>query len=380
MKVGLITIHKIFNYGSALQTFALQSKINAIMGESSCKVIDYKYPDKIHITSSKESFVKTYIKLLFFYVKNFLRSIIYVHRNSYFYSFWKKNYSLTNKCSYKNIKNIAKDFDVLVSGSDQIWNPRFVHEDTSFFLDFAMQNQKCISYASAIGQESISEDKKDLFKNQLSKYTAIGIRDVAVKEELANLLDKKITTVCDPTLLLSDDEWNRIADKSKYKNKSNYILLYILKYSFNPWPDINKLIESVRQKYKLPVLAIYSDTKQNILHHYKSLSRVTVEDFICLIRNASFVITTSFHGTCFSLIYKKNFLSVISDKKKDSRVYDLLKNIGFEQRCISLNQLSSNLTENLIDTSLPVNCDRLNEYISDSFEFLKESLINREEK
>lgn len=373
MKIGLITIHKIFNYGSALQTYALQTKINEITGKNSCKIIDYKYPDVIHITDKNDSSLKRFIKIVFFHIKNIIRGIIFFRRNAKFYTFWKKYYSLTEKCTKKNISEITQDFDELISGSDQIWNPRFVHGDTSFFLDFANENQKCISFASAIGQENIPQEQKELFKKQLSKYSKIGIRDTSVRNELINLLNKNVTTVCDPTLLLSDAEWNCLADMSKHKKKSGYILLYILKYSFNPWPKTNELIDSVRKKYKLPVFTVYSDLLQNLIHHYKTINGVSIEDFLCLIRNASFVITTSFHGTCFSLIYKKDFYTIIPDKqKKDSRVYDLLNSVGLENRAVGISRIH-NTDICKIDWNDKKIC--LTDYINDSLLFLKHAVL-----
>lgn len=372
MKIGLITIHKIFNYGSALQTYALQSKINEIVGDGSCKIIDYKYPDVIHVTHLNDSFVKRMVRTFLFHTKNIIRAIVFFSRNSKFYSFWKRYYSLTKKCSKKSISRISEDFDILMSGSDQIWNSRFVHDDTSFFLDFAKENQRCISYASAIGQASLSENQNEFFTKQLKKYSSIGIRDVAVRDELSVLLKKNVTTVCDPTLLLSAQEWNQLANQSKYQNKSGYILLYILKYSFNPWPQINELIESVRYKYNLPVLTIYSDTKQNIIHHYKSLHGVSVEDFLCLIRNASFVITTSFHGTCFSLIYQKNFYTMIADKKKDSRVYDLLCRVGLTDRVVDISDEKKKDISGIDWTNIN---KYMSDYINQSSSFLRASIL-----
>ncbi len=372
MKIGLITIHKIFNYGSALQTYALQTKLNEFLGNDSCRIINYVYPGKKHIVNDSDNFFKRFCKIILFHSKNILRNVVFFLRNEQFNSFWKKYYFLTEKCDHRNIKNLTKDFDILVCGSDQIWNTRYTNGDSVFLLDFADEKQVCFSYASAIGQSHIHETDRELFKTHLTKFRAIGIRDYAVKNELSNLLQKPVFSVCDPTLLLSKEQWDCLVEQSKYKNKNGYILLYILKYSFDPWPEINTLIESIRKKYNLPVISIYSDRKQNFLYSYKMLHGISVEDFICLIRNSSFVVTTSFHGTCFSIIYKKNFYTVISDITKDSRVYDLLKAIGLENRAIEKSNLKNHIKVSDIQWNEKDSiCEK---YINNSNEFLKRVL------
>ena len=341
MKVGIITMHKVFNYGSALQAYALQKKIEGIVGKDNCYLIDYKYPNTSHVVNKKDNPLKRIVKVLVFELKNLLRFILMYSRNRHFYAFWKQNFNLTRSFNTPDkLKKSNLDFDVFVTGSDQVWNPRYTNNDDIFMCSFA-ENEKCISYASSIGQSHIDDNLKNIYKTNLSKYSFIGIRDTTCKDELSKLLEKDVNVVCDPTLLLSAADWDCLAGKSEYKEKKNYILLYILKYSFNPYPEIHALIDKVSKKYGLPVYTIYSDPVENKKYGYIPINGASVEDFLCLIKNASFVVTTSFHGTCFSLIYRKNFYSVVADKNKDSRIYDLLTDCGLEDRGIALNEIEN---------------------------------------
>lgn len=330
-KIGILTVHKIVNNGSLLQALATQRALYNLGYNS--EIIDYDYPNKFHsdgeksigivvkISRSFKSAILSLIKLLFYRNRISMSKIVS--------DFVSKNLRLSPK-RYKSGEEIRANppyYDVYVSGSDQIWNPRYMKGDGVYFLDFVKNGAKKISYASSIAVNEIKGAMREIYSERLSTYSAISLREKTGVDLIEKLTGKKASLVCDPTLLLTREEWDSFVSPPTIKIATPYILAYILSYSYNPYPEVFSLLKDLGKKTGLPVVFL-SLPPREAFHAFSStkIASASPSDFINLIKNASYVFTTSFHGSIFSLIYNRPL--VCYTNPNDSRLTDLLETMG----------------------------------------------------
>ena len=198
-------------------------------------------------------------------------------------------------------------------------------------IDVIMQNvkngAKKISYASSIAVSEIKESMRKIYAERLSTYSSISLREKTGVDLIEKLTGKKASLVCDPTLLLTRDEWDSFISPPTIKIATPYILAYILSYSYNPYPEVFSLLKDLGKKTGLPVVFL-SLPPREAFHAFSStkIASASPSDFINLIKNASYVFTTSFHGSIFSLIYNRPL--VCYTNPNDSRLTDLLETMG----------------------------------------------------
>ena len=334
--VGIITMHRVLNCGSALQAYALQHKIEQLGYKS--ELIDYLYPNAYH-KSFRKSDGKSILSRLINNLYSCLISFFLKKNFSHFYN----NHFVLSKTYYKtrdSIKTYPPIYDIYVSGSDQVWNPHYIGNDTTFMLSFTSSKYK-ISYASSLASHGFSNATELMFAEQLEKFKSISVREELSCEYVKQLSGKDCTFVLDPSMLLTPKEWLPIINESKLKlNDTPFVLVYILGYSFSVYDYAAKLINHVQEKtgWNVKVL-VFSRTHRKALKKYDSISNVAPENFLYLINNASLVITDSFHATAFSLNFSRPVYSLIKSKtNKDNRVYSLLKSVGAEDRAVERNQ------------------------------------------
>lgn len=329
MKIALITIHNANNYGAVLQAYATK-KILSEYGEVSTVNYDNKFLahhlDVIRFAPSLHG-----IKML---IHDLLRLPSRIRAVNRFRNFVRTNMNLTQKLTADELMHgKAGDFDVYVCGSDQIWNPDIVNKDKKidpiFFLSFADKGAKKLSYASSIGHHNFSEDEQKEVKNLLKDFTMISTRESDGVKKLQQILpDKEINHILDPTLLLSKEEWFKALDIQPQEPKEKYILVY----SVPRTGLIKKAVEYFANKLNMKVVAIdqmlFPLTKVDT--HVKDAGP---KEFIELFANASFVITDSFHGTCFAVNFAKPFVS-ISPGKTIGRIESLYKLLSIDKKIL----------------------------------------------
>lgn len=328
MKIALITIHNTNNYGAILQTFALQAVLSRY-GE--VEIVDY---DNRHIS---RSFDLIRLKLSFHGVlgagKDIFRLFPRLRVINRFRDFINENIKLTKTCSASDLKEGKIGFfDCYVAGSDQIWNPACVNPngilDPIYFLDFAPEGVRKISYASSMGAYIFSDQEKNKLKKYLQRFSAISVRERGAQLLLQEVLDREVDHVLDPTLLLSKDEWLKNLGLTSQRNNEKYILLYTVPKA----PLIKKVVEFFSRKTGLKVVAIDQGLSAGarVDEHIRDAGPL---DFIRLFSAAEFVITDSFHGVCFSLNFGKPFVAV-SPGKYANRIESLLSLVGLEDRLV----------------------------------------------
>lgn len=365
MKIGILTFHMAHNYGAMLQAYALCEKLNQM--DLQCEVIDYRIPAiynwhrKDNFTSlvSKNGSIIGSLK----YIKRILTRYYTKDKRWYnFHKFMVEDIKLS-KDTYEDIGELKNlNYDTYICGSDQIWNTEHSGGIKSgYFLDFAPSSSKKIAYAASKGNPKIADEEKEAFKSLLSEFYAIGAREQGLVTSLKEIGLKDAQLVLDPTLLLKKDDWSKIAICRDYKD---YILVYKIK-------DHSELYECARKVsretgYKIIEIS-YNRTEgaDDIIQ----LQDCGPREFLGLFSNASYVVTNSFHGTCFSIIFNKKFLSVPYLGLQD-RMESLLQLLDLEDRKVKD-------LEN-INLNKDIDYDKVNELLNiereKSIKFLRENL------
>ena len=326
MKIGLITIHWANNYGASLQVFATVKTLNKY-GDVS--VLDYRnsYTGKGMVWIRFGTKLRDILRMS----KDFFRLFPRYRVIKKFENFSYKYFNLTSRLENDNdFKNISKQFDLFVSGSDQIWNPKIISEDgiidTHYFLDFVVEKKR-ISYATSLGSYQYKEEERSEIISLLNNYNSLSVREKDSSEYLEKLLNKNISHVLDPTLLLNKKEW---LDALDIQNNNEDLKPYILVYALMKDPLLKQVIEGIKEVLNLRVITIDQDPFTNFKNdtHIKDAGP---DEFVRLFSQASFIVTNSFHGTCFSINFNIPFI-VTTPLSSINRIESLLTAVGAKNR------------------------------------------------
>lgn len=349
MKIGVMTIVKVNNYGAELQAFATQRKLS-LMGYDA-EIVDYRYYKSWNFKDSKMSApllpmsIKGKIgywvkyRLINAIVENVLPlfSRCVKNRIARFESFHKKNTNFS--CLYASMDDLYSNppkYDVYMTGSDQVWNPVASSSIEPYFLTFAPKDKKKVSYASSFGVKSIDEPIKSKIGKWLKDYVCISVRENSGLDLVKNLSGKDATWVVDPTLLLSKNEWLNVAE-SYPDMPSKYVLIYQLFES----ESIERLAKKIGNEKGIPVYRICKRAiGEKRTGGITNILDAGPAEFLSLIANAEYMVTNSFHGTAFSINFGIPFFTVVSSRKKNnSRIESLLGLVGLKNRIVLDNEL-----------------------------------------
>lgn len=341
MKIGLISYHSEPNYGTMLQAFAL-SRALSILGFDN-EYIQYK-------NTPKRSF-------FFYLLRKVVRAIVPAKSTQFDFFFKRKEFASTLKAFnvfhdiyipvskreyYINTVQATNSlYDKFIVGSDQTWSEYMNRSDFSVnFLSFVTDDLKKNSYAPSIGTLTISEEFTNKLVRELSSFNHLSCREKENCKKLSRLIKKDVEYVLDPTLLLTVEEWNKIAVTPKLPTKK-YILAYIL----GEKDCIAEYAELLGKRKKMPVFYIL--TRPKYLNKAKCLRGIGPAEFIGLIRDAAYVVTDSFHGTAFCLNYgtlvysfTKREVTKNDNAIENDRIKLLLSEFGLENRAKDDNDTS----------------------------------------
>lgn len=288
--IKIITFHFAYNYGAALQAYALKTYINDIIGD--CSIIDYrpkKIADNYHIKWYR---MLKNPKLLFVKIRRMTQDAL-------FEDFI--NTKLCNDSKGESIENIKNSNCILVTGSDQVWNTDLTHDDLNYFLRFAGTGCKRISYGASVGNSTVVENYSETIIGELKKFDYISCRESSAVSALKKKIDGiNIYSVVDPTFLLSKEDWGKLCRRPKSSIPKKYILFYALTESI----ELMSKAEQVARESGLPIISIHPMSKRWKING-KNLNDIGPLEFLWLVNNADYVCTNSFHGSVFSVIFKK---------------------------------------------------------------------------
>lgn len=325
-KIGIITFHSAHNYGAMLQAYALQNTIKKLNNEP--YVINYrnnKIDSEYKVWNIKSKNPINVIKKTIGSIANYK---INKERYNNFSSFMNKKLNLSKE--YRDIKELKSNppnYDIYITGSDQVWNPYIVGRlSDAYTLNFGDDVVKRISYAASMGSPNIEEKYADDYKNKISKINRISVRENDAKNYLSKIVNNPIDVVLDPTLLMTKQEWEvEIKDCKQINDK--YILAYVVKED----EEYRKIVNYISQKTGLKV--VHFEKEDNYDYILRSSYTDGPLEFVNLIKNAEYVVATSFHATVFSIIFNKKFY-VIPHEKTGSRVTNLLDALEIENRVV----------------------------------------------
>ena len=351
--VGLMTMSNVINFGSALQTYATVKSVEKAGVD--CVLIDYQYPSLWHINNAicdenkynhKKKIIAWVKKVLIFFRLLFLARAIRILINHpkaarikvKFQAFLCEIPSTPISYNRKSILKNPPDFDIYMTGSDQTWNPRYLHTDYSFLLNFVSDDAPKIAYAASFGTKKMLPEYREDYVRFLKRYDRISVRESSGVPLVKELTGKYAVHIPDPTLMLDKREW-----KEKIKNKltlpEKFIFCYILDYVFSPYPQIVELVEHLAKISGLPVVVSGAGAVKITENCTQLTNDIGPEGFLECYDKASFVVTTSFHGTAFSVNFEKDFFTVLNpNASNDDRVKSFLESVGLSNRGLILSQ------------------------------------------
>jgi len=335
LKTATITYHKVYNYGALLQAYALQqaqlklSIDNVIIDYSSEKNKVYK---KIKGKSLKILLVNT-LRLL-----ETLANLPAIRRRCQkFQNFSNQNLFLTPRYyTFKELQKNPPNADWYIAGSNQLWNVSTLLRK-EFFLDFGGDEVKRASYAVSMGSYEVSNNYQEQFRELVNRFDAISVREIEAKEYIEKLIDKEVDVKLnfDPVFLLSKEEWSKFAIGKRIRNK------YILCYPLSGHPLIQSAINRLKQLTGYPIVIISTE----LFTHIKgdvTIRDATPQEFVALVKNAEYVLTSSFHGTVFACIFNTKFYSFVGGTAP-TRITGVLKCLKLEHRIAdSIEEVNTN--------------------------------------
>lgn len=382
MKIYIITVQKAPNFGAYLQAYALFQYLQS--KGYSCKLIDLLRP--IHKEFKRTKGFEPYCKIPYkIKYRDLLRRKYYSllkfvgYRKKRFKEIDTKNkrfndfddlISYTSK--YNSIAELYKNppvGDYYITGSDQLWNPTQNYCLEPYFLTFVKEGRK-ISYATSIGITDLSDHVKKDFSQWLKSYDYISVRERDAVNLISPLVSQPVYQVCDPTFLISSSKWEQLS--IKVKEYGDYIFVFTLA----PMPEVVDFALSIQKQLGYKVIVFGHSIKEPESELYEMVYSLGPREWLGMIRNAKIVITNSFHGTVFSLLFQTPFLTYIAPgSKRGSRIVNLLNIFGLSERLLrSLeNKECINNTE-----LLSLDCKHIDEVIENErkkgFDFLNMAL------
>lgn len=321
-KVGILTFHRANNYGAVLQCYALQETIKALGYD--VEIINYKQPyiETVYKPIKKDELGKVLKKPRWYY--GFFFKILPKRIQTYIrYQSFRKRHLKIGKAFDKN-KDILREYDTIVIGSDQVWGLHCTNGlDEVFFGEFPKKKNKVIGYGISGNINSLKEiGTKNLIK-YYHNFNAISFREDSFQTYINEHIGVESEVVIDPTMLLKKEEWECIA--SNVKEKGDYILTYFLQEVKN----MSKLIKNLKnlaKKENCKLINIF-----DVAH--------SPTEFLGWIKNAKFIFTTSFHATVFSIIFNKEVYALRTHNGHDARYVNLLSKLDISYRAIEVDDI-----------------------------------------
>ena len=372
MKVGVLTFHRAHNYGAFLQAFALKTYIESLGNE----VVFIDYEDKNHHSLYRLFGTineKDKKRSVFFIRKILIKQIIlFIPRYRRYIRFLRE---IEDKLGVKgnpifNPKELSDNCDIYVYGSDQIWRKdTYVGGfDKVLWGEYPITKAKKIAYAASMGKLVSKDEDKEWVKQHLKNFSKISVREEQLKtfvQQVNNTIE--VEAVCDPTLLLNKEIWIEkfnLKKESKYKN----ILFF---YHLLKSEKAKAFVDNIQKEKKYKVVELTGEVTP--LFFKKNFKQdIGPREFLEYLYNADIVISTSFHGVVFSLIFEKEFYAMGMDSN-NTRVLSLLEKVGLRDRYISDKEYLPKIIEKKIDYNLIK--EKIKNFRVISKDFLSKNLV-----
>ena len=335
MKTGLVTFYHIHHYGALLQAAATQRAVEALGAE--CEIVDY------YVNQDNALFRKpTGLGSLAADTHTALHYKALETRYQRFEKFSKDHLRISGYRfeSLEELRRAELPYDLILSGSDQIWNPKIFpdgHFDPVFFGAFS--DQRKIAYAPSFGIPRIPEEMEEELRGYLEDFSHVSARETQGREILREITGKEFPVVLDPTLLLDKAQWSAMAHTpQRYPGtEKNTPQGYILCYCISKPGALEPYISQLAEKTGLPVVQLCG-IRRKVHPKARCILDAGPAEFLALFQNASYVCTNSFHGTVFSVQFQKPFFTAVAPSElaapERSRTFSILSRLGLTDRII----------------------------------------------
>lgn len=316
MKCSIITIHHIHNFGSIFQAYALARFLDLYGYQT--EIIDYR-PGYYELGRNK---LKTVIGRI-------LNWTSYFKRKKKFEAFISKYDKLSEK-QFMNICELKAHYhnsdNVFIAGGDQLWNDYHpCGNDDAYKLTFTDSSRK-IAYGTSMGRDNFSDEVLKKLSEQVKEFTRIMLREQSTVSMLQKYVRIPVSHVIDPVGLLDVEEFISIAVKSKVKEP------YAVMYLAHSGELLNQAIELLSKKMGLKIVHICGFKKKCYCDYF--VKDAGPEEILGYILHADFVLSASFHATIFSLMFHKQFATLLPGEKTNARINDILQYVGLMNRVI----------------------------------------------
>jgi len=305
-KIGILTFHASTNYGAFLQTYAL-STILKRRGYD-VKIINLELENRSLSTKTMVFYYWSYLK--FKYARERFLNLTQKYRSS------------------QDIKNNLPDCDLYIVGSDQVWNPKITKSlYSAFFFDFLPSNKKRISYAASFGEAKwpYDEDKTQEIFCYLKNFNAISVRESSAVNLCREYLKLDATQVLDPTLLLKD--YSEILGNKPILRQNKVVI-----FKFNKGKKLLQFIKDFKKIVNQDDIIVLRAFLGIFSRYFKNIPAPSVKQWIRQIATSSLVITDSFHGVCFAILFHKQFIVIPAHADRFTRIESLLEQLGLQDR------------------------------------------------
>lgn len=308
MKIGILTFHWATNYGAVLQAYALQQYLveqghdATIIDYRPARVILWQFAQRVRYARIREAFREVRIG-------EFRRTRLIVSQKTF-----HSNAGLRTNCC---------DYDVYICGSDQVWNESFVlHAEAtpvySYFLDFVPDDKARIAYATSFGADELTNDVSSGAQRELIKFLDVGVRENSGRA-IVERMGLSARVVADPTILMTEDFYKGLLDQDCPSRSGAFH--YILH-------DNQSLALAVREHIEKRVFG------QQPVGPYRTTT-IRVPEWLSRIRNSEILVTNSFHGVVFALIFHTPFIALpVAGSNMNDRLYTLLGHVGLVDRIV----------------------------------------------
>lgn len=351
MRILIITIHNIHNFGSVFQAYALNKYLSECGYDT--KIIDY----------SPKYFRRKKLKTL---IGQLINLKDYMRRKHKYSKFIKNNMNLSDEryLSFQQLQKRPPKADLYIAGGDQLWNS--YHDsgrDPAFKLLFS--NGIKISYGTSMGRDNFTNEELLNLKNDLTSFKFVSVRELSSVNLLKSVGMDNVTQVADPVMLLNTSEYDNFISKPPI---DKYMFIYLVQSS----ELLDKTIDYISKRLGLKVVLYAGLSKKCKCDYF--LKDLGPDEVLSYIKNADFVLSASFHATLFSILYHKQFATLLPDKNTNDRIEDLLSWTNLKQRIIrDENYLNNQIIE---DIDYYNTYDKIEKMIDVSKKYINNSITN----
>lgn len=315
MKTGILTFPNSTSYGAALQMYALCRAAEALGHET--EIIRYQNP---HMAGRPSA-------------GTLARRLIHCRKYGAFRRFEAKlcRYPARLIREPEKLNALAERYDAVIFGSDQVWNPDITGGDLCFFGSFCGSRTRRIAYAPSFGVEALPEPFAGKAAEELQKFHALSVREAAGQRIVERLIGQQVPLTCDPTFLRTPEDWAREALSCPVP-EDGYILYYTIKRS----ESLRAFCQKLSEQTGLPVVEVGGNVLNRAFRRegpFRFAPDIGPGEWLYLMRRAEYVVTNSFHGTAFSVNFRKDFFVEYSSRT-NSRLAHIVKTLGLESRVV----------------------------------------------